>query len=224
MSVRPAGAIPCLVAVVFSGVLLALPLAVYAATSSVTIQNFAYAPTPLTVRAGDTVTWTNRDSAQHSAFFNDGFKTPALSQGQNASLVFTSAGTFSYICGIHGAAMKGTVIVQAAATPAPTPPPPTAPPPPPPTPVPTIRTVAPTPAPTASPTAEPTPAPTTAPPTQAPTLSPTPAVAAASPSAVAVQTTLPPAPNESPAVLLIGAAAIAVVALGAVAWFVARRP
>jgi plastocyanin len=223
MSVRPAGAIPCLVAVVFSGVLLALPLAVYAATSSVTIQNFAYAPTPLTVRAGDTVTWTNRDSAQHSAFFNDGFKTPALSQGQNASLVFTSAGTFSYICGIHGAAMKGTVIVQAAATPAPTPPPPTAPPPPPPTPVPTIRTVAPTPAPTASPTAEPTPAPTTAPPTQAPTLSPTPAVAAASPSAVAVQT-LPPAPNESPAVLLIGAVAIAVVALGAVAWFVARRP
>ena len=94
-----------------------------------TIQNFAYAPTPLTVRAGDNVTWTNRDSAQHSAFFNDGFKTPALSQGQSASLVFTSAGAFSYICGIHGAAMKGTVIVQAAATPAPTPPPPTPPPP-----------------------------------------------------------------------------------------------
>jgi plastocyanin len=209
-------------ALVFSCGLLALPLVVYAATSAVTIQNFAYAPTPLTVRAGDTVTWTNRDSAQHSAFFNDGFKTPALSQGQSASLVFTSAGTFSYICGIHGAAMKGTVIVQAAATPAPTTRPPTPQPPPPATPLPTIRTVAPTPAPTAPPTPEPTPVPTTAPPTQAPTASPTPAVAA-SPSAVAVQTTLPPASSDSPAVLLIGAAAVAIVALGAVAWLVARR-
>ena len=168
MSVRPAAVVAWTAALIISCGLLALPLLVDAATSPVTIQGFAYSPTPLTIRAGDTVTWTNRDSAQHSAFFNDGFKTPALSQGQSASLVFSSAGTFNYICGIHGAAMKGTVIVQAAATPVPTPTPP-----PPATPVPTpVRTIAPTAAPTAPPTPEPTAAPTAPPPTEVPTQSP----------------------------------------------------
>ncbi|TMC78800.1 MAG: copper-binding protein [Chloroflexi bacterium] len=225
MSVRPAAVVAWTAALIISCGLLALPLLVDAATSPVTIQGFAYSPTPLTIRAGDTVTWTNRDSAQHSAFFNDGFKTPALSQGQSASLVFSSAGTFNYICGIHGAAMKGTVIVQAAATPVPTP---TPPPPPPATPAPTpVRTVAPTPAPTAPPTPEPTAAPTAPSPTEAPTQSPavsaTPAVARASPSAVAVQATPSPTPNETPSALLIAGAAVAVVALGAVAWFLAHR-
>ena len=227
MSVRPAAVIAWSAALIISCGLLALPLVVYAATSAVTIQNFAYSPTPVTIRVGDTVTWTNRDSAQHSAFFNDGFKTPALSQGQSASLVFGSAGTFNYVCGIHGAAMQGTVIVQAVATQAPTPPPP-----PPATPVPTpvptpVRTVAPTPALTAPPTPEPTAVATTAPPTEPPTASPTasaaPAVAAASPSAVAVSLTPTPAPNETPSALLIAGAAVAVVAIGAVAWLVAHR-
>jgi len=225
MSVRPAAVVAWTAALIISCGLIGLPLLADAATSPVTIQGFAYSPTPLTIRAGDTVTWTNRDSAQHSAFFNDGFKTPALSQGQSASLVFGSAGTFNYICGIHGAAMKGTVIVQAAATPAPTPPPPATPVP---TPVPTpVRTAAPTPAPTAPPTPEPTAAPTAAPPTEAPTQSPpasaTPAVAVTSPSAVAVPLTPVPAPNETPSALLIAGAAVAVVALGALAWFVAHR-
>src|SRR2546422_8372532 len=139
MSVRSAAV------VAWTAALFAMPLMVYAATAAVTIQNFAYSPTPLTIRAGDTVTWTNRDSAQHSAFFNDGFKTAVLSQGQSASLSFSSAGTFNYICGVHGAVMSGSVIVQAAATPVPTAPPPTAPPPPPPTLAPTpVRTTAPT--------------------------------------------------------------------------------
>ena len=225
MSVRPAAVIARSAALIISCGLLALPLVVYAATSAVTIQNFAYSPTPVTIRVGDTVTWTNRDSAQHSAFFNDGFKTPALSQGQSASLVFGSAGTFNYVCGIHGAAMQGTVIVQAVATQAPPPPPPATPVP---TPVPTpIRTVAPTPALTAPPTPEPTAVATTAPPTEPPTASPTasaaPAVAAASPSAVAVSLTPTPAPNETPSALLIAGAAVAVVAIGAVAWLVAHR-
>ena len=235
MSVRPAAVVGWTTALIISCGVLALPLVVYAATSAVTIQNFAFSPTPLTIRAGDTVTWTNRDGAQHSAFFNDGFETLVLSQGQSASLVFTSAGTLNYVCGIHGAAMPGTVIVLAAATPAPTPTPaltPTPPPPPPATPVPTpvptpVRTVAPTPAPTAPPTPEPTAAPTTAPPMEAPPPSPaasaTAAVAAASASAVAVQVTPAPAPDETPSGLLIAGAAVAVVALAAVAWFVTRR-
>src|SRR5256712_1928156 len=221
MSVRPGAVVGWTAALIISCGVLALPLVVYAATSAVTIQNFAFSPTPLTIRAGDTVTWTNRDGAQHSAFFNDGFKTLVLSQGQSASLVFTSAGTLNYVCGIHGAAMPGTVIVLAAATPAPTPTPALTPTPPPATPVPTpvptpVRTVAPTPAPTAPPTPEPTAAPTTAPPMEAPPPSPaasaTAAVAAASASAAPVQATPTPAPDGTPNGVLVHAPPVAGVA------------
>jgi plastocyanin len=208
--------------------LLALPLVAFAATSAVNIQGFAYSPTPLTIRVGDTVTWTNKDSAQHSARFA-GMGTPVLSQGQSGSLTFAAAGTFNYDCAVHGSAMQGTVIVQAA-TPAPTPPP-TAQPTPvrtaPPTPV---RTAPPTIAPTAPPTVAPTDAPTAAPTTTAPSPTASPTAAAAetptaspSSSAVAVQFTPAPIPSPGPGPILFGVAALAVVALGAIAFYLARR-
>ena len=36
-----------------------------AATHQVEIRNFAFSPTPLTIKTGDTVTWTERDGAGH---------------------------------------------------------------------------------------------------------------------------------------------------------------
>jgi plastocyanin len=212
--------------------LLALPLVAYAATSSVDIQGFAYVPTPITIRVGDTVTWTNRDSAQHSARFA-GMGTAILSMGQRGSLTFTTAGTFNYDCAVHGASMQGTVVVQAA-TPAPTqppPPPPTLPPTAPPTAPPTqVRTAPPTTAPTVAPTAAPTEPPTVAPTTAAPsaTASATPSVGealpqSASPSAVAAQLTPAPIPGSGPGPLIFGAAALAAVALGGIAFFLMRR-
>jgi plastocyanin len=228
MAVRRAAA-AWAVAVVAACGLLALPLVAFAATSSVNIQGFAYSPTPITIRVGDTVTWTNKDSAQHSARFA-GMATAILSQGQSGSLTFTSVGTFNYDCAVHGSAMQGRVIVQAA-TPAPTPPP-TAPPPPPPTPQLTpVRTAPPTAPPTSAPTEVPTPAPTTpAPTTPAPSATPSPTVAVAetpavSPSAsiVALQVTPAPIPGQGPGVILFAAAAVAVVALGAIAFFLVRR-
>ena len=204
--------------------LLALPLVAFAATSAVTIQGFAYAPTPVTIRVGDTVTWTNRDAAQHSARFAGlGTGTAILSQGQSGSLTFNTAGTFNYDCAVHGAAMQGTVIVQAASTPQPTAPPPTPRPTAPPT---AVRTAPPTVAATVAPTEAPTPAATTAAPS--PTAAPTVAAAetpTASPSAsvVAAQLTPAPAPAAGPGPIVFAAAAIAVVALGAIAFFLARR-
>ena len=217
-------------ALIVSCGLLALPLVAFAATSAVNIQGFAYSPTPITIRVGDTVTWTNKDSVQHSARFAGlGIGTPILSPGQSGSLTFTVAGAFNYDCAIHGSAMQGTVVVQAA-TPAPTQPPtpqPTIPPTAPPTPVrtapPTIAATAP---PTVAPTDAPTPAPTTAAPsaTASPTAPPTETpTAPASPSAVAVELTPAPVPGPGPGPVLFGAAAIAVVALGAIAFFLLRR-
>jgi plastocyanin len=46
------------------------------------------------------VTWTNEDSAPHSAVF-EGCETAQLSQGDSGSLVFNEPGTYDYVCGVH---------------------------------------------------------------------------------------------------------------------------
>ena len=85
-----------------------------AAASSVTIKNFAFNPGQVTVHVGDTVTWSNSDSAPHTATASNGsFDTGIINKGSSASHTFTSAGTISYICSVHPN-MHGTVVVAAA--------------------------------------------------------------------------------------------------------------
>ena len=82
------------------------------AGNAVAIANFAFAPTSVTVKAGDTVTWTNSDSAAHTVTADDGsFDSKNLANGATFSQTFASAGTFAYHCNIHPT-MKATVIVQ----------------------------------------------------------------------------------------------------------------
>jgi plastocyanin len=60
------------------------PVARAAASGGVSIQGFAFHPGSMTVNVGDTVTWTNQDSAQHTATANDGsFDTGTLRRGQS---------------------------------------------------------------------------------------------------------------------------------------------
>ena len=81
-----------------------------ASTADVNIQNFAFNPAVLTVKAGTTVTWTNNDSATHQ-IKSDTFNSAGLSRGQKFSHQFNSAGTFNYSCAIHPS-MTGQIIVQ----------------------------------------------------------------------------------------------------------------
>lgn len=84
-----------------------------AASSGVTIKDFKFMPASISVHVGDTITWSNKDIAPHTATASDGsFDTGNISQGKSASHTFTSAGTFAYICSIHPS-MKGTVTVAA---------------------------------------------------------------------------------------------------------------
>lgn len=86
-----------------------------AATFHVDMANSRFLPEMLTVTAGDTVTWTNRDSAQHNVVFITGLgQTENFGLGQSSSLRFVTPGTYRYICGIHGQSMSGTVIVNQA--------------------------------------------------------------------------------------------------------------
>ncbi len=78
----------------------------------VEIKNFAFSPSTLTVKKGDTVTWTNNDSAAHTVTADDGsFDTGNISLGGSQTVTFTKSGTFTYHCSIHPM-MKGTIVVQ----------------------------------------------------------------------------------------------------------------
>jgi plastocyanin len=86
-----------------------------AATVNVEISAFQFRPDVLSITAGDTVTWTNRDSALHSVIFLTGLgQTENFGLGQSSSLRFLTPGTFQYICGLHGQSMSGSVTVRPA--------------------------------------------------------------------------------------------------------------
>ncbi len=66
------------------------------------IQNFAYQPANIQVRAGTTVTWTNQDNVPHSVTFKNGMKDSGLlNQGQSFSYTFNTPGTYQYYCTVH---------------------------------------------------------------------------------------------------------------------------
>lgn len=89
---------------------------VLAAEHGVTIEGFAFSPGRVTVTVGDTVTWTNADGASHTATADDGsFDTGGIPGGSTATIRFTTAGEFRYLCTIHPD-MTGRIIVREAAS------------------------------------------------------------------------------------------------------------
>ena len=82
-----------------------------AGPNQVIIDGFAFEPTSLTVPAGTTVTWTNRDEEPHTVAASDGsFHSPGMGTGATFTHTFSTAGTFDYVCSIHPM-MRGTVVV-----------------------------------------------------------------------------------------------------------------
>ena len=81
-------------------------------THYIDIQGFAYSPSSITINVGDTIVWTNYDSASHTVTSNDGtFDSGGISTGSTFSFTFTNAGTFNYHCSPHPN-MTGSVTVQ----------------------------------------------------------------------------------------------------------------
>ena len=78
--------------------------------TDITIENFAFNPSELTIKKGEIATWTNKDSMAHQ-ISGSGFKSEVLNKGQNFSFKFETVGTFDYNCTIHPS-MKGKIIVE----------------------------------------------------------------------------------------------------------------
>jgi plastocyanin len=85
------------------------------APQAVSIDNFTFTPQTTTVKAGTTVTWTNKDDIPHGiASSNNAFtKSKALDTDDSYSFKFTTPGTYQYFCYIHPH-MVGTIVVEAA--------------------------------------------------------------------------------------------------------------
>jgi predicted lipoprotein with Yx(FWY)xxD motif/plastocyanin len=82
------------------------------AESAVTIQDFAFGPQTLEITAGTTVTFTNNDSAAHTATADDGsWDTGTIDAGASATITFDTPGTYTYKCAFHPN-MTGTIVVS----------------------------------------------------------------------------------------------------------------
>lgn len=77
----------------------------------VIINQNSFDPDPISIRAGETVTWINNESYGHDVTSDDGiFVSPKMATGDKYSFKFSKVGTFNYHCSIHPF-MHGTILV-----------------------------------------------------------------------------------------------------------------
>jgi plastocyanin len=85
-----------------------------AATVTVNIARDGFRPATVTIQAGDTVTWRNRDTVPHQVVAENGaFASPVLAPGRAYSFVFRAAGTYRYRDALEPAE-RGRVVVRGA--------------------------------------------------------------------------------------------------------------
>lgn len=114
---------------IFVGMRLAIPCSTVSpppVTGSllVAMQNIAYQPATLNIHVGQTVMWRNSEGSMiphtttsgscsgGTCTANGMWDSPQLNPGGTFSFSFASAGTFTYYCRVHGAAMQGRIVVS----------------------------------------------------------------------------------------------------------------
>jgi len=79
----------------------------------VEIADFAFGPDTVTIPVGGSITWTNNDSAPHTATAMDRevLQSGTLNQGDSFTQVFDTPGTYEYFCEFHPN-MSGAIVVE----------------------------------------------------------------------------------------------------------------
>jgi plastocyanin len=78
----------------------------------IVMKDFMFAPMSLTVKAGTTVMWANKDDEPHTVVSDSGlFRSGAIDTDGTFSFRFDRPGTYHFVCSIHPR-MVGTVVVQ----------------------------------------------------------------------------------------------------------------
>jgi plastocyanin len=83
------------------------------ATKTVDITQAGFTPNKVTIDFGDTITWTNKDTANHQVLADQGtFPTsPVLQPNQTYSYTFTKSGNFGYRDALN-TNRRGTIVVR----------------------------------------------------------------------------------------------------------------
>jgi plastocyanin len=77
---------------------------------TVVIEHSKFIPGTLTVRRGDTVTWSWRDGRVNHNVVASGFRSKVQSRG-SFTVRFTHSGSFAYRCTVHPK-MSGRIVVR----------------------------------------------------------------------------------------------------------------
>ena len=76
------------------------------------IKDFAFNPQTIAVKAGEKVTWINRDEEPHTVVSvgKQFKKSTALDTDQEFTITAGAPGTYTYFCSVHPK-MTGTIVV-----------------------------------------------------------------------------------------------------------------
>jgi plastocyanin len=108
---RSAGRAAMLV-VVLLALCWSLPAAAGEAAAEITIDNFTFTPTTITIAPGTIVTWLNRDDIPHTVVAKSlAFRSKALDTGDSFTHQFNEPGEIDYFCSLHPH-MTGKIIVR----------------------------------------------------------------------------------------------------------------
>jgi plastocyanin len=86
------------------------------AGAAVAIQTFQFQPSPVEIKTGTKVTWTNRDDITHTVTAgtpenrSGRFDLPMNGKDQTVTFTFSEPGTYAYFCARHES-MRGEVRV-----------------------------------------------------------------------------------------------------------------
>jgi plastocyanin len=79
--------------------------------NEVFIQSNSFSPSSITVTAGTTIRWTNKDGIAHTVTSNTNvFDSGTINSGGTFSFTFASAGTYPYYCKIHPAMVAAVTV------------------------------------------------------------------------------------------------------------------
>ena len=80
--------------------------------NEIEIKDFHFSPQTLTVKTGETITWTNRDEEPHTVVSVEKQfkKSPPLDTDQTFTITAGAPGTYTYFCSVHPK-MTGTIVV-----------------------------------------------------------------------------------------------------------------
>ena len=86
--------------------------------AQVSMKDIQFHPADVTIKAGETVTWTNDEAVAHDVDgsgpggdFSSG-PTGGMNEGDKFKFTFDKPGKYDYVCRVHAPGMAGTVTVK----------------------------------------------------------------------------------------------------------------